>query len=474
MVNLGFILYIKFVIKADIELNMYIFLICISTLIIIFIKREYIERLLGLLFAILGSLVLGAISVWLAVYLLELLEEYFGIGKNVHVILSAASSGDIDYASINTVIFIFLLTICLSLAIFHLAIFIFKKLIILFDYKDLLAFFSYYKRNAKLLSVLIGLLLVIFGFVPLFLDALYLDSNKLEGAEEKFKINLIVWISIWLVQYAYFIFKDANISNHYSQINSDKSLDKIRVSKEKIVGRVLIKKIFKHLGITVAIIIITLILGILFPNNSESISGISSWILICYLMLGYFNIVFKLSEKREASSLKRRSNNTRKDLYQWLANVSWDNVSIYELLKVEKQTDLISNLKKIKNVIRKQVGNNVYDYYLLKDYLEYHAKHNFLNTLRKTIGIVFLGALGTAFTKLRIIDKIYQYIENGRGDSGTLEQVEIIVQIGVMSLASIIVYLFIHNELTKEKRRIDLLKSIVDTIIKEKVDDKET
>lgn len=234
---------------------------------------------------------------------------------------------------------------------------------------------------------------------------------------------------------------------------------------EKITDK--IKKTLKHFGIIVTIIVISSILGMLLPNNRDSIYGIFSWILICYIMLGYFNIVFTLSDQKEISSLNRKANNTKKNLYQWLANVNWDEISIYQLLKEEEKNDITSNLKEIKKAIRIKVGNDIYDYYLLKNYLEYHGQHNFMNSVWKTFGVVLFGGLAGAFTKLGIIDQIYKLFAHEQKSSGALEQVEIIIQIGVMSLFTIIVFLFIKKELTKEKRRIDLLTSIVGTIIKE-------
>lgn len=104
----------------------------------------------------------------------------------------------------------------------------------------------------------------------------------------------------------------------------------------------------------------------------------------------------------------------------------------------------------------------------MKKHLEYHSKHNFLNGIWKTFGVVILGSLTGTFAKLGILDQIYKVLAKGQQGSTVLKQIELIIQIGAMSLITLIAILFIKNELTVEKRRIDLLISVVDTIIKEK------
>lgn len=238
-----------------------------------------------------------------------------------------------------------------------------------------------------------------------------------------------------------------------------------KVLSEKITKR--IKKALKFLGIIAIIIFFSVILGFIFPDNSKSIYGISSWIVICYIMLKYFDFAFRLSVEREISSLDLRANATKKNLYQWLGNANWDDFSIYQWLKEEERADITSNLSAIKESIKTKVGNDIYDYYLLKNYLEYYGKHNFLNSVWKTFGVVTFGGLAGVFAKLGVLDEIYGMFKNSQKDSAILEQVELIIQAGVMLLITLITFIFVKNELTKEKRRIDLLTGIIDVIIKE-------
>src|SRR5699024_1609727 len=123
------------------------------------------------------------------------------------------------------------------------------------------------------------------------------------------------------------------------------------------------------------LIALSSILGAIFQDNSESIYVIFSWIFVLYVMLNYFNIVFYLSNQRETSSLKRRRNIKKRNLSQWLGEISYDDVSIHSWLESE-ESDVVNNLKEIKRLIKEKVGDNIYDFYLLKSYLEYHSKNN--------------------------------------------------------------------------------------------------
>lgn len=112
-----------------------------------------------------------------------------------------------------------------------------------------------------------------------------------------------------------------------------------------------LKETLKHLIIIATIIILTMILSWLFPGSSDSFYRILTWVFICYVMLGYFRIVFRMSGDREVSSLNRRSKAKKKNLYQWLGNEGWDDISFYQSLREEEKNGVAANLKAIKKAI---------------------------------------------------------------------------------------------------------------------------
>ncbi|MFD2133775.1 hypothetical protein ACFSKI_21415 [Pseudogracilibacillus auburnensis] len=341
IVNLSFISYNKIIIKVEIEWNIYIFFICISTLAILLLNKEYIDRNVYLFGAIFGLLIHGTISVFLAILLLDLLEKYLMVGQSLYTILYATSNADKDYASINTIIFLSLLTIGVSLAIFSLFIFLFKGSIEFLNYrirKILLEFVNYYKNNTKIISMCIGLLLVIFGFLPLILDVLDLGSRDLEGVEEEFKKSIFIWILVWLVPYAYFLMKDSKISNYYSQINLDKSLDKVGKSTEKRGGRVLIgnnkryrlirgkstESIVKNRNswtFTIAALFVVCTICILLLTGKVKVDSATLLSLILAFFSIYLSATFYFKATEQSNNFYNRSYNHTKDIVESLSNM---------------------------------------------------------------------------------------------------------------------------------------------------------
>lgn len=230
-------------------------------------------------------------------------------------------------------------------------------------------------------------------------------------------------------------------------------------------------KFLKHLVLIVILFGISIYFILKFPKSTESIIGIFTWIIIVYIIMIYFYFAPIYMEKKEISSLESRLNkNSKRSLYEWLGNISFHDITIYKWLMEDEKKDIAVNLKNIKKGIISNVGDSISDYYLLKIYLEYHGKNNFLNSVWKTGGTIFIGGLGGLLIKIGIVDQLYNAFTSEAIQTDVFRSTEIIVQIGVITLVLLIIVLFFRSEFTKEKRRIDLLSYIVDVIIKEKED----
>lgn len=235
------------------------------------------------------------------------------------------------------------------------------------------------------------------------------------------------------------------------------------------------EKIFKHIFYIGIIIVVSIILTLYYPENINPIVNMSGWIITGYIVILYLLFISNFNDKREIARLKNRLNkNTEKSLFEWLGNISFHDVTIYSWLKDESNNDIIDNLKKIKKKICEEVGDHPSDYLLLKTYLEYHGKNNFMNSVWKTVIVIFTGSLGGILLKFGIIDSLNILVTNRVEETATiilpntLEILEKIVRIGVWIIIFFGMALYSKSEFTKEKRRIDLLINIVDIIIKEK------
>ncbi|MGE8207829.1 hypothetical protein ACQKP0_25515 [Heyndrickxia sp. NPDC080065] len=212
-----------------------------------------------------------------------------------------------------------------------------------------------------------------------------------------------------------------------------------------------------------------------FNKVSSTIVNIFSWFFTVYILLNYFKVADKYYERRREYRLEKEFNkNIDIKLYQWIGKSDLFEDSLYIWLRESAQKDISSNLKLIKKEIIKTVGESLYDYYLLKNYLEYYAKNNFLYKLWKVITpSAIISAMGILIIK-EVFNKFFRnvFFESPKKSIKLGDQIELIVQGGALILIGVLVIIFIRSQLTKDKRILDLIIKVVDTIIKEKEDER--
>lgn len=233
------------------------------------------------------------------------------------------------------------------------------------------------------------------------------------------------------------------------------------------------KKILKHLFYVILMFCFSVLLTVWFPESSESIGSIFAWIISAYISVIYFRLLPDFLSRQEIRSLENRlkkENNI--SLYEWLGNLSVHDITLYSWLKAPQKGDIIINLRAVKEHISSNIGKEISDYYLIKKYLLYHGENNFMNSIWKSIVPIILASFGGLLLKLGFLDRLYSYFTKTGGKSDFFEIIDNIIRIGVFALFFILILMFVRYEFTKEKRRIDLLTSIVDTIIEEKSEKK--
>lgn len=224
----------------------------------------------------------------------------------------------------------------------------------------------------------------------------------------------------------------------------------------------------KVILVVILVFLIFLVLAILLPSYIDSLAGIFSWILSCFTIIVYLNFAQKFILKREIESIKKNMNKVPEiNLFEWIGKEDSNEGSFYFWLDIPAEKDVYKNLSGIKNKIISKVGSNVYDYYLLKSFLDYHGKNNFFHGVWRFINPIFFALLSGVFIKLVAFDKVYLYF-SGSSSLNIARNIELIIQWGSLGLIIFVIVLFIRSIITKEKRRIDLLISIIDIIIMEK------
>lgn len=200
----------------------------------------------------------------------------------------------------------------------------------------------------------------------------------------------------------------------------------------------------------------------------DSISWIFACLLVTLIIMLVQYVSFKIAEYRYRNE---KSGVGRIVLYNWLGNSDLDPRYFYNWLEDKARNNIHQNLMTIKEKIKKSVQNNkenssqLIDYYLIKSYLEYHAKTNFLYktwNIIKTFLITFISSgLATAIGYSGFINFFSE------SDKGLWNYINL--STAVISLLYILtaVVVFIRSELTRNRRIIDLLIMVVDNIIQE-------
>lgn len=232
------------------------------------------------------------------------------------------------------------------------------------------------------------------------------------------------------------------------------------------------KLLIKRIIILVALLFLVAFLSNLFKSYATLFSQLYISGLIFYILPKMTGYMSRVNDKKEEKKLsKGRKRNTSVTLYTWSSDSSIDDFYLFKLLRYPGNNDALKNMNKIREKIIDECGTELNNYHLLKSYLEIHEKNNLLDKISVHM-VSFIITIITAVSisilnSKKISAAIMNYIV-GESEQTILQSLELLLSIGnvVMLVASIVV--FILQESSKEKRRIELIRSIVDTIIEEK------
>jgi hypothetical protein len=173
----------------------------------------------------------------------------------------------------------------------------------------------------------------------------------------------------------------------------------------------------------------------------------------------------KIQENTERRRLQKMISKKKKDrsIFEWLGLGVYDEAYFGAVLKDEASDSTINNLRKAKEILREETKNELTNYYLLKEYLNIYAKYNLQNKLKTLFtGLFITGISGIgihSFNNSNLSNDLFLNTNNVNLDH--------ILNILLWGFTLLIISIYIWDQLTKEKRRIELIRSLLEILIKE-------
>ncbi|WP_307283975.1 hypothetical protein [Bacillus sp. SORGH_AS_0510] len=234
----------------------------------------------------------------------------------------------------------------------------------------------------------------------------------------------------------------------------------------------ILKELLKISGVYLLCSVTGGVLSSIFDEIHEIIMSISSLIFTSYFILKILPVFTWWNDKTEISRLKKElATREIKSLYMWSGSDGFEYSFFYEMLKDDAQHDAFTNLKLIKTKIKNKIGSNKSDYYLLKNYIEAKEKNSLLEKYYTIIFGLIVALLTTGLSKLMTSSEGITFISDillNTKKHKPVENFQIVINIfnGFIFITSLLI--FSISEFTREKRKLELFKGIIETIIFEK------
>ncbi|AOH54517.1 hypothetical protein ABE28_009150 [Peribacillus muralis] len=220
----------------------------------------------------------------------------------------------------------------------------------------------------------------------------------------------------------------------------------------------------------VLIMLICCIFSLSFELLVQILSEVISLLLISFCIYNFMKISNKVLDKLELKSIKKSVENKNQTLYGWTGNVNAD--FIFELLGDEKEKgNTLENLRYIKGEIELKVGSNKGDYILLKNYIESYDKNSIFSKFNTIVFGLLVAVLTSGLTLFIKSEKVKSFTNSfffSPQPIKPLEYIQFIVDVGYIVMIGCAFLIFIINHLMREKRKLEGLKAIIETIIYEK------
>jgi hypothetical protein len=176
--------------------------------------------------------------------------------------------------------------------------------------------------------------------------------------------------------------------------------------------------------------------------------------------------------KQEAMFIKKSKYQRLNNLFDWAGKSDIEKYFFYKLLNEPLKENALYNLREIKDIFIKIIGTDIKDYQLLKKYLEVYEKNN----ITEKFSAIFWGLLITLSTTVLakmvtsppVVDRIINYFSwDEGGKSNSLKYFETMLDVSTFVFILVLFIFFIISDFSRDKRRNELLKSVIELIIEE-------
>ncbi len=224
----------------------------------------------------------------------------------------------------------------------------------------------------------------------------------------------------------------------------------------------------------VAIIYVTtlILLLLILEDYSAIIVKLYTTILILWFTIITLKLSSRMLMKQEVIFLKKSIYQRSNNLYEWTGKSDIEKYFFYKLLNKPVKDNALDNLREIKDIFVMIIGNDKRDYQLLKKYFDVYEKNN----ITEKFSTIFWGFLitvsTTALVKIGtsppVVDKVFIFFswEEG-GKLNSLRYLETILDISTFLFIIVLFIFFIISDFSRDKRRNELLKSVIELIIDE-------
>lgn len=230
----------------------------------------------------------------------------------------------------------------------------------------------------------------------------------------------------------------------------------------------------KLLGVLFLLVVLAVLVSMLFFEYQTVIIKAFSVLFTVYFLTKLVRFFGIIEDKREIKQLEKliQSPNTEpQSLYRWTGRGVLDYHFFYEILKVDSKSNTLENLREIKNSLMYSIGDNIYDYYLLKNYIEAKDRTSIGEKARSIFVGIVIGLLTTLLSRGVTSDTATKFITTFVFDSEGLKGIDNISM--VLDVINLIFFLigiitYFISEMYREKRKIELIKGVIEVIITEK------
>ncbi|MGE8004228.1 hypothetical protein [Lysinibacillus sp. NPDC093216] len=223
----------------------------------------------------------------------------------------------------------------------------------------------------------------------------------------------------------------------------------------------MIKKIF--------MIIMKIILSLLVVVGCGMIDEFLGTLIASFIIFYYTLIVLvwmrnKFNKNEIENRLyKVKNRKMHYSMFTWLGEEIDTDLILFDLIGEEfEKTDSIDTMKRVKEVIVNKMGNDLTDYYVLRDFVQAGLKNNFSEYLKGsiskiTVSAAFLAILPLIFKNISISNLKFEI------NDYTIINIIFIILYFFISITFISIF---YNMFIKPKRRAKLLLNVLNIIIK--------